>query len=98
MLKNEPNFRIHLIAAVTAIVLGMVFHISRTHWLIIILCIGFVLAAESMNSAIEMLVDLISPQMNEKAGRIKDLAAGGVLVAAFTALVAGIMVFLPYVM
>ena len=97
MLKNEPNFRIHLIGAVTAIFLGVVLHIGRAHWLIIILCIGFVLVAEIMNTAIEELVDIISPMMHEKAGRIKDLAAGGVLVAAFTALVAGMLVFIPYI-
>jgi diacylglycerol kinase (ATP) len=96
VLKVEQNIWAHLLAAITAIVLGAIFQISKTDWLIIILCIGLVLIAEIMNSAIEELVDLVSPQRNEKAGKIKDIAAGGVLIAAITALVAGIIVFLPY--
>jgi len=96
ILKEEHNLWIHLFAAFSAIVLGIVFHISRAEWLILVLCIGLVLAAEIMNSAIERLVDLYAPQKSEKAGLIKDIAAGGVLVAAIVALVAGILVFLPH--
>ena len=96
ILKYEHNSRIHLIAAIMALLLGAFFHISKTDWLVIILCIGLVFSAEIANSLIEMLVDLVSPEKNEKAGKIKDIAAGGVLVAALVALVAGIIVFLPY--
>lgn len=96
ILKKEHNSRIHLFAAVMAIVLGAVFQISKTDWLIVILCIGLVFIAEIMNSAIEMLVDLVSPQEHEQAGKIKDIAAGGVLIASMAALVAGILVFVPY--
>ncbi len=97
MLKEEHNSRIHLVLAIIAIAFGAVLHISRTDWLIIILCIGLVLVAEIMNSAIERLVDLVTTEHNEKAGKIKDLAAGGVLISAVIALVAGIVVFWPYI-
>jgi diacylglycerol kinase (ATP) len=96
VLRKEHNFQIQLGASIVAIIMGVIFQISRTHWLVIILCIGFVITAEIMNTAIEKLVDMISTQRNEKAGIIKDIAAGGVLVAAIMALVAGIIVFLSY--
>lgn len=60
LIKTEHNIRIHLVAALAAIALGMICRLSRTDWLIIILCIGFVITAEFMNTAVERLVDLIS--------------------------------------
>jgi len=57
--------------------------------------IGGVFVAELFNSAIESLVDLISPDFNKKAGMIKDMAAGAVLISAVTALVAGLIIFIP---
>ena len=96
VLRKEINFRIHLAAAITAIALGVYFNISRNDWLVIILCIGLVMALEVVNSAVERLVDLVSPQKNEQAKRIKDMAAGAVLIAALCALIAGTFVFLPY--
>jgi diacylglycerol kinase (ATP) len=96
LVKAEHNLCIQLVAALAAIALGIICRISRSDWLIIILCIGFVIAAEIMNSAVERLVDLVSPQENKTAGIIKDIAAGSVLIAAIAALVAGIVVFVPY--
>ena len=64
LLKNEPNFRIHL-AVTSIVVLGGVFlHISAAEWLILTLTIGFVLVAESLNSAVEKLCDIVSPEKN----------------------------------
>jgi len=81
--------------AATAIALGFILHISSLEWLIIVLVIAGVFASEFFNSAIESLVDLCSPEFNEKAGRIKDIAAGAVLVTALGALVAGLIIFIP---
>ncbi len=97
VLKAEHNFLIHLAAATAVIMLGAILHISKAEWLIIILCIGMVLITEILNTAIEWLVDMVSPQRNEKAGKIKDIAAASVLVAAIVALVVGIVVFVPYI-
>jgi len=97
VLKAEHNFLIHLAAATAVIMLGAILHISKAEWLIIILCIGMVLITEILNTAIEWLVDLVSPQRNEKAGKIKDIAAASVLIAAIVALTAGIVVFVPYI-
>lgn len=96
LIKTEHNIRIHLVAALAAIALGMICRLSRTDWLIIILCIGFVITAEFMNTAVERLVDLISPEEHKAAGTIKDIAAGGVLIAAITAFIAGMVIFFPY--
>lgn len=98
VLKAEHNFLVHLAAAIAVIALGAILHISKAEWLIIILCIGLVLITEILNTAIEWLVDMVSPQKNEKAGMIKDIAAASVLIAALVALVAGIVVFVPYIL
>lgn len=97
VLKAEHNFLVHLAAAIAVIALGAILHINKAEWLIIILCIGMVLITEILNTAIEWLVDMVSPQRNEKAGMIKDIAAASVLIAALVALVVGIVVFVPYI-
>lgn len=97
VLRAEHNFVVHLAAAIAVIALGAILQISKAEWLIIILCIGLVLITEILNTAIEWLVDMVSPQRNEKAGKIKDIAAASVLMAALVALVVGIVVFVPYI-
>jgi diacylglycerol kinase (ATP) len=96
VIKQEHNVWIQVVAAIVAIVLGFVFHINKTEWIAVILCIGFVFSSEVMNTSIEKLTDRVSPQESEKAGMIKDIAAGAVLVAAITALVVGLLIFVPY--
>jgi diacylglycerol kinase len=97
VLMNEHNARIHLGAALAAIILGIVLKIGKAEWLVILLCIGLVLAFEIMNSAVEKMVDFISPGINDKARLIKDIAAGSVLVAAVVSLMAGLIIFIPHV-
>lgn len=93
---KEQNLSFHLIAAAVAVIAGCVLDITRTDWMIVTLCIGMVIAAELFNSAIEKLVDLVSPQRHPLAGQVKDIAAGAVLVCAATAAVIGLIVFVPY--
>ena len=69
--------------------------ISLIEWALIIICIGLVFSAEAFNSAVERLVDLISPEQNHLAGVIKDLAAGAVLITAVAAFAVGIIIFIP---
>jgi diacylglycerol kinase (ATP) len=95
MFRTQHNSWFQAGFAVMAVFLGFYLKISRLEWLFIILCIGLVFMAEMLNTAIETLVDLVSPEKNEKAGRIKDLAAGSVLVIAFMAFVIGVIIFLP---
>ncbi len=93
--KTQLNFRVHLVCATIAIALGFFLKISAAEWLWIILSIGMVLLTEIINTAIELLVDLVSPGYNEKAGHVKDMCAAAVLVTAVTALVIGMVIFLP---
>jgi diacylglycerol kinase len=93
--KTQLNFRIHLFATVLAVAAGLWLHISTHDWEWIILSITFVLVAELFNTAIETLTDLVSPEYNELAGRVKDVSAGAVTVAAIFALITGLIVFLP---
>jgi diacylglycerol kinase len=81
-----------------AIILGFVFNINTTQWIAVVLSIGLVLAAEVFNSAIEALVDMVSPVYNKKAGIVKDMAAAAVLTTAIMAVIVGIIIFLPYIL
>ena len=93
--KTQLNFRVHLFCAAIAILLGWYLKLSTAEWLWIILSISMVLLTELINTAIELLVDLVSPGYNEKAGHIKDMCAAAVLVMAVTSLVIGVIIFLP---
>lgn len=94
---HEQNITFHLIAAVVVVAAGFLFGISHTEWMVVMLCIGTVIAAELFNSAIERLVDMVSPEWQKMAGEVKDIAAGAVLVTAIAAAIVGLIVFLPYV-
>ncbi|TAH18961.1 MAG: diacylglycerol kinase family protein [Cytophagales bacterium] len=93
---EENNMRVHLVAAVLVSMLGFFFQISLADWTILCLVIGIVWTAEIFNSAFERLVDIVSPDFNEKAGKIKDMAAGGVLVSAIVAVLVGGLIFSKY--
>lgn len=94
---KEQNLSFHLIVTAIVIISGFVFGITRTEWMIIALCIGVVIAAELFNTAIERLVDLVSPGRHPLAGQVKDIAAGAVLVCAAAAAIIGLIIFVPYV-
>jgi len=94
---SQHNMWIHIVFALLAIALGFMFEINATEWIAIVLSIGLVLTAEIFNTAIESLVDLISPNFNEKAGKIKDIAAAAVLITAITAVIIGMIIFSPHI-
>ena len=95
LIRKEHNARIHVFAAFCVVIAGYFFQISYSEWIAIVIAIGFVFSAEALNSAIETLADLVSPNYNEFIKQTKDLAAGGVLLAAITALIIGLIIFLP---
>ena len=95
---HEKHFKIHLIAAILSIVFGFLLDIHRAEWFAILICIGAVLSLEMINTAIEHLVDLVEPNYNPKAGAIKDLAAGAVLVFSIISAIIGIMIFGKYIL
>jgi diacylglycerol kinase (ATP) len=96
-IRKEPNAWIHCTAVVVVTSLGLYYGISATEWCIVILCFGLVLMAEAFNTAIERLVDLVSPDFHPLAGTIKDVAAGAVLLGAIAAAIVGCIIFIPYI-
>lgn len=93
--KTQFNMKIHSAMAALVVICGFLFNISTTEWLICVLSIGMVLAAEAANTAIELVVDLASPHKNKLAKHAKDTAAGAVLLAATFAALAGLIIFMP---
>lgn len=96
--KTQHNAWIHLLAAIVVITAGFVLKVSHTEWCWLIISIGFVFAAEMFNTAIEFLTDIVSPQFHPIAKKVKDVAAGAVLIAALAAVAIGSIVFLPKIM
>lgn len=93
--KNEHNARIHAIAAVAVIVLGFYMQLTRSEWCWIVLAIGLVILTEMLNTAIEYLTDLVSPEIHPLAKKTKDVASGAVLIAALVAFMIGLLIFVP---
>jgi diacylglycerol kinase (ATP) len=93
--STQLNFRIHLVATLVAIGLGFYLHISTAEWCWIVACIAAVFITELLNTAIEILVDLVSPGYNIKAGHVKDVSAAAVLVTAIFAAIIGAIIFIP---
>jgi diacylglycerol kinase (ATP) len=92
---SEMKARIHLFISIIAIALGACFDISLVKWALLILTIALVIICEILNTALEMLVDKISPEYNLTAGKIKDLTAGAVLISAIAAAAIGCLIFIP---
>lgn len=82
----QRNFRIHLAATAVVSLTAWWLECSRIEWAILLITMGFVLVSETINTAIETVVDLVSPEYHVFAGRAKDVAAGAVLLAAVTAI------------
>lgn len=95
--RSEQNLRFHLIAASVVLLLSFLLRISAIQFAIVIICIGFVIAAELLNTAIEKLSDIVLPEYNEKIKVIKDLSAAAVLVVSIIALIIGCIIFIPKV-
>lgn len=93
--RTQRNMKIHLVIAVIAVTLGFVLHIGEASWAAVILCIAAVFAAECLNTAVESVVDLVSPDYHVLARRAKDCAAGTVLIFAVVSLVVAVVVFGP---
>lgn len=95
-LKKEHNAWIHCTAILIVTASGWYFHITVTEWCLVLLCFAMVLAAETFNTAIERLVNLVSPEFHSLAGDVKDVAAGAVLITAIFAAIIGCIIFIPY--
>lgn len=96
-LTNTHNAWVELVLLVVAICLGFYFDITRAEWLVVVLAGGLVLVSEAFNTAIEIDLDLTSPDFHPFAKDAKDVAAGAVLISSITALILGITIFWPYI-
>jgi diacylglycerol kinase len=95
LIQEEHNARIHFFVAFIVIIGGFIYSISSMEWIIVIFAIGFVIAFELINTAIEQIANFISPEKHESIKRIKDIAAGAVLISVITAVLIGFIIFLP---
>lgn len=93
--SQEPNAWIHV--AATAVVFGAAFYfkVTRTEMMTLVIVTGFVWVSEILNTAVERIMDFISPEHHPETGFIKDIAAAAVLLSALTALITGAIVFIP---
>lgn len=97
-ISGERNLKAQIVVALLVIGAGFYVSITPEEWCIVILCIGVVIGLELMNSAIESLVDLVTLERKPLAGKIKDIAAGAVLVVSCMAVVIGIIIFRKYLL
>ena len=95
LIVEEHNSRIHIFATICVLILGFLFKISTFEWIAVCFAIGIVIATEIINSSIENLADFVSPHKNDLIMKVKDLSAAAVLVSALTAIIVGIIIFLP---
>ncbi len=96
MVRVEGNARVHLLATLVVLGLGWGLGVSAAEWALLIIAITLVWVAELLNSALELLCDIVSPEYSDKVKRAKDMAAAAVLVAAIGAAGLGALVFVPY--
>lgn len=92
---KEQNLRFHLLSAVIVLLAGIFTGLSMIEWLIIVLVMALVIGTEMVNTAIERVVDLASPEIHPLAKEAKDIAAGAVLVFAVISVIIGLLIFLP---
>ncbi|MBS1667999.1 MAG: diacylglycerol kinase family protein [Bacteroidetes bacterium] len=95
LVLSEHNARIHLTATIAVIAMSLVFSVTKVEAIFITASIGFVWVAELFNTAIEKTMDFITKEKHPEIKLIKDFAAGAVLIASVTALIIGLIIFIP---
>nr|WP_294858841.1 diacylglycerol kinase family protein [uncultured Fluviicola sp.] len=95
LFKEEHNARIHTIGALVAIVLGFILKISLNEWIALVVAMSLVFICELFNTSLEALADFASSEKHPQIKKVKDLAAAAVLMSALSALITGIILFLP---
>lgn len=95
LFQSQVNAQIHLVAIVLISALGVYLKLAALEWCVIAICMAIVLLAEALNTALEFLVDLVSPEYHPLAGKVKDVAAGGVLLSVIGCGVAWGIIYIP---
>jgi diacylglycerol kinase len=97
-IREEPNFRIHLIFAIFAMIFGILLGLTSIEWIVLIFTIFFVIVLELLNTVLEAMVDLVSPDLKPAAKIAKDVSAACVLTAAFMSILVGFLLFAPKIL
>ena len=97
IVKNERNFRIILAFSVIVISFGLIFQISHFEWIAVFILIFLVFVSESINSVIEVICDTVSLEFKVNIKYAKDVSAGAVLVSSLVSVIAGLIIFIPYI-
>ncbi len=95
LITTEHSIMVQMAIGLIVMVFGWWYRISATEWILQILAIGIVLVAESLNTAIEKICDFIHPDHHKRIGFIKDISAGAVSFAAISAIIIGLIIYLP---
>lgn len=96
--KTERNMNIHVLATIVVILLGIYVKLNFVEWCVIAIAIAVVIAGELFNTAIETVVDMVSPEKNPKAKLAKDISAAAVLALAIGAAATGLLIFIPKIL
>ena len=95
LITTEHSIMVQFSIGILMTIAGFYFDITSTEWMFQILAIGFVLAVEGLNTAVEKIADFVHPKFHERIGFIKDIAAGAVFFAALTAIAIGAIIYVP---
>lgn len=95
LFNSQLNARIELTITCIVIVAAILFKINTFEWITILLCIAMVLSLEGINTAFEIFADKLHPDFDKEIGKVKDVAAGAVLIASIVAAIIGFTIFVP---
>jgi len=93
--RSERNFRLHVASTFMALILSFACAISDMEWIAVCFCIALVIVMEMLNTAIEKLCDVVHREFDPSIKKVKDMAAGAVLVSAIFSVLTGLIIFLP---
>jgi diacylglycerol kinase (ATP) len=96
--KTQKNLQIHIIVLILVVIFGIFLNVNLSEWIVFFICFALVISAELFNTALEKLTDIISPEYNEQAGKVKDLAAAAVLFSALISVICGLIIFVPKIL
>jgi diacylglycerol kinase (ATP) len=96
LIKKEASIQVQVGIAILMTILGFYFKITSIEWILQVFAIGLVMSIEGVNTTIEAIADFVHPDFHNKIGFIKDIAAGAVFIAAITAIIIGLLIYIPY--
>ena len=98
LLRSQRNARVHLFASLLVVIVGLSLGVTRMEWCALLLAMMLIWIAEALNTALEFLCNLVSPDFHPLIKKSKDVAAASVLISAAGAVVIGVLIFLPYLL